>query len=89
LLEKIIEKILLHIKTIGLIIDSNRVNNFEELDISAIASITRDIIDSVNLYYYFGERDITKEELEFRYKFSHLHQNKNFKDIICKLKFPV
>lgn|GEM_PF-7127194 len=89
ILEDIVEKLLLHVKTIIIIFMTNKAqnNDFKELDISAIASLARNIMDCSNLYYYFGERKINKEELRLRFNISNLHASLENKKIYNKLNF--
>ena len=59
-LEKIYEKIILHIGSFNRLTDEDIFNNLQELDISILASIARNIMDLSSTYYYYGKPNINK-----------------------------
>lgn len=87
-LEKIVEKILLHNNSVICLIKNSSTNKYSELDISMIASAARNIMECTNYYFYVAERNISKDEMEFRYSLSNLNYYYNMIDIMKKLDFP-
>lgn len=86
--EKVVEKVLLHCNSIIQLFVTNQ-NEYSELDIALIASATRNIMDSANVYFYISERGLSDEEVNFRYNLQLLNYHKNMKDIYKKLNFPM
>lgn len=84
ILEDIIEKTVLHLGTFIKIIQNSNIN---ELDISILATIARNIMECSNAYFYYAERKITDEEVEFRYHIANLHYDNNMIDITKKLNY--
>lgn len=87
-LEKIVEKILLHVNSILVLVKYAAENEHKELDFSVIASATRNIMESTNYYFYIAERKISNDEISFRYSLSNLNYFTNISDIIKKLEYP-
>ena len=76
LLEKYVEKMLLHTNSIINLfqeIDHDK-QEYELFDISLIASAARNIMETANMYCYFSERKITQDELEFRHRIAALNE---------------
>lgn len=65
ILEKMIEKILLHNNSILLLLSALS-EQPHELDASLIASATRNIMDSANIYFHISQRGLSTDEVEFR-----------------------
>ena len=87
LLEKYVEKILLHNKSIINLfqeIDHDK-QKYELFDVSLVASAARNIMETSNMYCYFSERKITQDEIEFRYYVSCLNEDKNKYTILEKI----
>ena len=63
LLEKMVEKILLHDHSILLLF---QLKEIQELDVSLIASAARNIMEITNLYFYISQRGLEKDSLNFR-----------------------
>ena len=57
------------------------------INVSGIASLTRDVMDCVNTFYYFAERGISKEEVDLRFDIAALHSKKKSCDMYDKLGF--
>lgn len=87
ILEKYIEKIILHIRSIVSMFDEvcYSKKKLETLDISLIASASRNIMETVNMYCYFSERKMTFDEIEFRYYVTFLNGDRNKRSILDKL----
>ncbi len=85
ILEDVIEKMVLHLGSFTRIIDNCMM---KELDISMLATIARNIMECGNTYFYYAERKISDEEIEFRYHIANLHYDNSVMDIIKKLKYP-
>lgn len=85
ILEDVIEKMVLHLGSFTRIIDNCIM---KELDISILATIARNIMECGNTYFYYAERKISDEEIEFRYRIANLHYDNSVMDIIKKLKYP-
>ena len=84
-LEKIYEKIILHIGSLNRLTDGDIFNNLQELDISILASIARNIMDLSTAYYYYGEPNINKNEVKLRFLGSELNYNTNVLNIFEKI----
>lgn len=85
-LEKIVEKVVLHVRSILLLIDGNR-GCFEELDIALIASATRNIMDSVNLYFHIAERGLSEDQKQLRFLTLYINGQRNSQSIANKFGF--
>lgn len=87
LLEKYVEKILLHNNSIINLFQEidHDTQKYELFDVSLIASATRNIMETANMYCYFSERKIAQDEIEFRYYVSCLNQDKNKHTILEKI----
>lgn len=85
--EKILEKVLLHCRSIIRLFDVV-LDDCTEADIALIASAARNIMDSGNVYFYVTERGISEEEVNFRYNLQIMNYDRNIKDISKKLEFP-
>lgn len=85
ILEDVIEKVVLHLGSFTKIINNCRM---EELDISMLATIARNIMECGNTYFYYAERKISDEEIEFRYHIANLHYDNSVMDIIKKMEYP-
>ncbi len=59
IVDKIMEKILLHDKSIISLLKIAKENEFIELDLAAIGSLARNIMETTNLYFHFAERKIS------------------------------
>ncbi|MBQ7822065.1 MAG: hypothetical protein IJ391_07270 [Clostridia bacterium] len=86
-LEKIVEKIVLHVRSMLLLIDGNR-GRFEEMDVALVASAARNIIDSTNLYFHIAERGLSEDEKQLRFWTMYINGQCNTRDITQKLGFP-
>lgn len=86
--EKIVEKALLHCKSIIKLFFIG-LNDYTELDFALIASAARNIMDCGNVYFYISERGISEEEVNFRYNLQLLNYDKNIKDIFRKFGFSL
>ena len=86
-LEAIVEKILLHDCSIVHLVKGSSDSDYKVLDISAIASIARNVMECINLYFYIAERKIKNDEISLRYTFSSLNYYRNITDILAKLDF--
>lgn len=87
ILEDIVEKLLLHLKSMSIIFWENRKTKSRELDVSALATLARNIMDVTNNYYYFGERNISMDELKFRFYLSSYHDVNQSMLVYKKLNF--
>ena len=87
ILEKTVEKILLHDKSILTLLFSLASNSINEIDVSLIASATRNIMESANQFFYVSERGLSTEELNFRMDIMHRNEVVNIIDIANKLGF--
>lgn len=85
-LEKIVEKVVLHVRSILLLIDGNR-GCFEEWDVALIASAARNIMDSVNLYFHIAERGISEDQKQLRFFTLYINGQRNTESIANKLGF--
>ncbi len=85
-LENIVEKMVLHGKSIVYCFLKGK-ENINELDISLIASATRNIMDITNLYIHISERKIGHDEIELRFNTMFLNGLINLQDIYDKLNF--
>lgn len=65
ILEKMLEKILLHDHSI-LTLLSVISDQIRELDVSLIASAARNIMETTNIYFHISQRKISKDDIEFR-----------------------
>ncbi len=88
IVDKIIEKLLLHDKSIISLFEIEKENEFAELDLAAIGSLARNIMETANLYFHFAERKISTDEIEFRYDLLSLNYQVNLINIFEKLSFP-
>lgn len=86
ILEKILEKILLHDHSILLLMDVIP-KQPRELDISLIAGATRNIMESANLYFHMSQRGLDKDDIELRADILGLNGIFNEMDITKKLGF--
>lgn len=86
-LQKMLEKILLHNCSIIHLINSCSSDSYKELDVSGIASIARNVMESTNLYFYTAARNIKNSEIKLRYIFSTLNYYQNITNILTKLDF--
>ena len=84
ILEKILEKILLHDHSILLLLGPIP-DHMEELDASLIASATRNIMESTNLYFHLSQRGLSPEEVEMRISIMLRNETQNEIDITKKL----
>ena len=89
IIDKIMEKLLLHDKSIISLLEISKENEFVELDLAAIGSLARNIMEAANLYFHFAERKISAEEIEFRYKVLSLNHETNLKELSKKLDFTI
>ena len=87
LLEKYVEKILLHVNSIINLFQeiNHKEQKYELLDISLIASASRNIMETTNMYCYFSERKISHDEPEFRYYIATLNEDRNKHAILEKI----
>lgn len=83
-LEKILEKILLHDHSILLLL-SIIPNDIQELDISLIASAARNIMESTNIYFHIAQRGIDEDTVGFR--ISTMDINEIFNELNITEKF--
>lgn len=81
-LQKMLEKILLHNCSIIHLINSCSSDSYKELDVSGIASIARNVMESTNLYFYTAARNIKNSEIKLRYIFSTLNYYQNITNIL-------
>ena len=65
ILEKILEKILLHDHSILLLLGPIP-KQMQELDVSMIASAARNIMEAANLYFHLSQRGLSAEQVEAR-----------------------
>ncbi len=86
LLEKMVEKAVLHLRSIMVLMEGNR-NRIKELDVSLIASAARNIIDITNLYFHIAEHGLSEDEKKLRYLTLYINGNHNIVDIVQKLNF--
>lgn len=86
MLEKMVEKILLHDNSI-LLLTSVAQKQIQELDISLIASATRNIMDSTNIYFHIAQRGLSKNDVEFRSFTMSLNATYNENNITEKFGF--
>ena len=86
LLEKIIEKILLHDHSILLLL-SVIPERTSELDVSLIASAARNIMETTNLYFHLSQRGIDPNNMGFRVEVMVLNELYNEIDITKKFGF--
>ena len=86
LLEKILEKILLHDHSILLLL-SVIPERTKELDVSLIASAARNIMDTTNFYFHLSQRGIDASNMEFRIDTMVLNELYNEMDITKKFGF--
>ena len=86
LLEKIIEKLLLHDRSILLLL-SVIPEQLPELDVSLIASAARNIMETVNLYFHISQRGIDADALEFKVETMMLNEVYNEIEITKKFGF--
>lgn len=84
--EKIIEKILLHNRSIIHLL-SLATQHIQEVDISLIASATRNIMESTNMYFHISERGISSDERKLRIDTMFRNEVYNSIDISQKLRF--
>lgn len=87
-LEKIVEKTLLHCKSIISLVEGSR-KNHKELDVALAASAARNIIDCTNLYFYLAERKISPEQMNLRFDAMYINQVENETDICKKLDYKM
>lgn len=87
LLEKYVEKILLHTNSIINLFQeiNHKEQKYELFDLSLIASASRNIMETANMYCYFSERKISPDEIEFRYYIYSLNEDKNKHAILEKI----
>ena len=86
LLEKMLEKILLHDHSILLLL-SVVPEQIQELDVSLIASAARNIMETTNIYFHISQRGIDTDSIEFRVDTMVLNEIYNEIDITKKLGF--
>lgn len=86
LLEKMVEKILLHDNSILLLLNVIP-EQIQELDVSLIASATRNIMETANVYFYISKRGIDAKDIDFRAEVMVLNETYNEIDITKKLGF--
>lgn len=84
MLEKIVEKILLHDNSILLLL-STIPKNIQELDVSLIASATRNVMESTNIYFHLAQRGLSTNDVKFRSATMTLNAIRNEIDITKKL----
>lgn len=86
ILEKILEKILLHDHSILLLLNpvSSRI---QEVDTALVASATRNIMESTNLYFHISQRGTTPDTVKFRISMMLHNECFNEIDISKKLGF--
>lgn len=84
LLEKMVEKILLHDHSILLLF---QLKEIQELDVSLIASAARNIMEITNLYFYISQRGLEKDSLNFRAEIMSHNEAHNEIEITKKLGF--
>lgn len=65
LLEKLLEKILLHDHSILLLLGVIP-EHIQELDVSLIASAARNIMETANLYFHLSQKGLDREDLDLR-----------------------
>ncbi|AJS58190.1 hypothetical protein [Paenibacillus sp. IHBB 10380] len=90
--ETIYEKSLLNANSIINLIPNSNEDNYKEsqkyLDISSVASLSRNLIEIHNVYNYMCERGISDDEFNFRFYLSSYHQNFSSERIILTLGIP-
>ena len=86
LLEKLLEKILLHDHSILLLV-SIVSEQIQELDVSLVASAARNIMETANLYFHMSQRGIGLDNIEFRVEAMVLNEIYNEIDITKKFGF--
>lgn len=86
LLEKMVEKILLHDHSI-LLLFGVLPEQIQELDVSLIASSARNIMETTNIYFHISQRKISTDEIDFRTETMFLNSLYNEIDITQKLGF--
>lgn len=84
LLEKMLEKILLHSHSILRLL-SVIPEQFQELDVSLISSAARNIMETSNLYFHMSQRGLDADAIEFRISTLVLNEIFNEMDITKKL----
>lgn len=85
-LEKMLEKILIHAHSILLLL-SIIPEDIKELDVSLIASATRNIMESTNMYFHIAQRGIDADTVQFRISTMDLNEIFNELNITEKLGF--
>lgn len=87
LLEKYVEKILLHTNSIINLFQeiNHKEQKYELFDLSLIVSASRNIMEIANMYCYFSERKISPDEIDFRYYISCLNEDRNKHAILEKI----
>lgn len=83
-LEKIVEKMILHVHS-TIVLINNVSNNMNELDVSLIANAARNIMECAKMYFYIAQRGLKKDEQELRYLIMYLNSIQNENDIMTKL----
>lgn len=90
--EVIYEKSLLNANSIINLIPNSNQDNYEEaqkyLDISSVASLSRNLIEIHNVFNYMCERGISSDEFEFRFYLFSYHQHLSSEKIIATLGIP-
>ena len=85
-LEKMLEKILLHDHSI-LVLLSVVPEQIQEFDVSLIASAARNIMETANIYFHISQRGIDTDTIKFRAETMALNEIYNEIDITKKLGF--
>ena len=86
LLEKMLEKILLHDHSILLLL-STIPDQTSELDVSMIASAARNIMETTNIYFHISQRGIDTSALKLRVETMVLNEVYNEIETTKKLGF--
>lgn len=86
LLEKLLEKILLHDHSILLLLGVIP-EHIQELDVSLIASAARNIMETANLYFHLSQKGLDREDLDLRVDTMVLNEIYNEIDITGKFGF--
>ncbi|GGG86228.1 hypothetical protein [Paenibacillus radicis (ex Gao et al. 2016)] len=85
----VFEKSLLNAISISKLIPSNNdEERYKYLDVSSIASLTRNLIEIHHVFNYFCERNITEEEFNFRMYLASYHSSMTQDRIIDRLGIP-
>lgn len=87
LLEKMVEKMLLHDHSILRLTDVLSEQGAQELDVSLIASAARSIMETANLYFHMAQRKISPDHVELRAEIMVLNEIYNEMDLTGKFGF--